>query len=398
MGEYNELTKLLLALGHTVDNHPSWVRVASGCYDRSDPLKNIYGGFEYQRTYADKLVYKTGCGLFCMGERAMDVGTGGKDHSHENFNPVVSCPYRKKGCSQNFDKFLGESGGGLMYICWCEVHRTDEQYDYSRSIEAEWKKNEEERDRLYEELKQKHNGRICQNHCFWDERTQEWRFDYNPKRCENFCPRQYGFCTVLGKKLSNKKGNVFYDIQKDWDVELTNGEQIGLFDKDHKTEIIKGLKAFKTPVPMDVCEAYARMGAQDILSFYEMNHTYEKFWNKTLKYSILNVRAEVKETRDLLQDLEDIKNGITISHESDNIEAKKAAKRDRAAKAKEAKRKKFIRMIEKDGWESIEDVDRKSIRKVLEQAEITKANAEHHKPKKAERAEQMSLFDFMEGT
>ena len=402
MEKYNLLTKELLAAGFTATNHPNYVKVAGGSLSREDPLYNLYGGFEYIRIYADKFTYKTGCGLFVQGIHVLDdISCGGMSHSHENNNPVVSCPYLKKGCTQNYDFVLGNSifGGGLCAQCWCECHRTEETFDYSKSVEREQEKNRERREALFQELVKKHNGRICRNHCYFNEHTQEWVFNYDPKHCATSCPKMYTYCDVLGKQLSKKKGNVFYDVKKDYDVKVVEGDQIGLFDKPHMTEIIKGFKVFKKPISLDICEAYAKVGAKDILWSYEVNHSYEKFWNDTVKFEIINVRAEVKETRDLFQDLEDIKNGITISHESDNLAQQKDLKRERAEKAKEAKRKKFIKDIQRRGWDAFDEFEKKKILKVVDEYDIQVANEEYLRPKDEEKPKdkQLSIFDLMGG-
>ena len=117
-----------------------------------------------------------------------------------------------------------------------------------------------------------------------------------------------------------------------------------------------------------------------------------------MTYEIINIRAEQKETRNLMQDLEDIKNGIRVTHASDNIKQKKQLKKERAEKAKEVKRRKFLKQIERVGWLGMDEIDKKNARKVLAHEEITDADKKHreslNKPK--EKSEQLSLFDFME--
>lgn len=402
MAEYNQLTKDLIAQGYTAENHPEYVKVAGGCTNNINPLDNIYGGFEYVRIYADKFVYKTGCGKFVKGRSVIgDISCYGKEHSHENNNPIIGCPFLKTGCEKNFDQELGSIlyGGGLCKQCWCECRRTNEEYNYDCSIEFERKKKEEERQRLYQEFKEKHNGRICQNHMFFDEQKNEWHFNYNPKRCSAFCPHGYAYCDVIGKKLSRKKGNVFYDLKISSKIKYKDGDQFSFFDKTEQNEIIKGMKVFKKPLPIDICEAYAKIGKEEILHDYVINHSYERFFNDTIQWEVLNVRAEVKETRDLLQDLDDIKNGIQISHDSDNIEAKKQEKRDRRKKAIEQKAKKFRKMILDQGWNNLSAVDKKNALKVMEESEIVEINKERRAMKdKPREPEQLSLFDMGVGT
>lgn len=66
MGEYNLLTQRLLAEGYTAENYPDYVRLPGGCWGK-DPLRNIYGGFEYTYQYRSQMVFKTKCGLLVKG-------------------------------------------------------------------------------------------------------------------------------------------------------------------------------------------------------------------------------------------------------------------------------------------------------------------------------------------
>ncbi|MCR5755532.1 MAG: sarcolemmal membrane-associated protein [Acetatifactor sp.] len=398
MAEYNELTKRLLAEGYTAENHPEEVKVASGQLTDTDKLNNIYGGFEYVRLYADKLVYQTGCGLFVMGKEVIDdMSVFGITHSHENNNPVVRCPFLKVGCEKNYDKELGSIlyGGRLCVQCWCECHRTDEVYDYSRSIEYEYKKDEVERQRKYDEFSKSRNGRICERHMSYDERTGEWRFHYAPHRCARLCYHPE-FCPVLGKKLSSKRGNVFYDLKKTFTVKMPENAQIGLFDKQTIVEIEKGKRVFSKPCSIDICEAYVKVEIEEILRNYLLNHSYEKLWNPTLEVEVLNVRAEQKESRDLMQDLQDIRDGIAISHESDNIAKSKNDKRERSEKARESRDNRLIKKIKLNGFESLSESDQYSAKKFLgdELIEILEEQRKKEKEKESRLPKQVSLFDL----
>ena len=395
MFEYNDLTKELLAQGYDENHHPDYVKVANG---GGHGLRNIYGGFEYVRMHAEQFVYETGCGLLVMGKNVIDeVTVGGKTHSHENNNPVVNCPFKKIGCMETFSPELAERRSGTEY-CFtvhCECHRTNRAYDYSNSIEAERDKIARHKREKYDEFAKKRNGQICGNHMRYNDSTDEWFMHYDPKMCISGCPHQYVYCDILRKKFSGKKGNVFYDIKATWKNIKRDDEQIGLFDTEQGARIEKGLQVFKSPVPIEICEAYAKIGKKDILWLYEVNHSFEKFWNHTLQYEILNVRAEQKETRDLKQDLEDIKNGISVSHASDNINAKKQQKKDAKIKRKEAEKQKFIQKIEKCGDVcALSDSDMRKAYKILTRDEIKQAERNYKEPE--EKPQQMSLFDLME--
>lgn len=90
--EYNKLTIELLTQGFTADSHPDYVKLPGCIPDKADPLKNYDGGFIYQSSYTDSLIYKTGCGKFVKGSNVLhDMGYMGIDWCHENDNPVLSC-------------------------------------------------------------------------------------------------------------------------------------------------------------------------------------------------------------------------------------------------------------------------------------------------------------------
>lgn len=104
MTGYNELTKRLLCEGYSAEHFPEdMVHIAYGGYRGvGDVMNNIYGGFEYNRTYSDKLVYQTGCGKYVFGRNAIsNMSYMGVDWCHENDNPVIRCPYDKPECPDN---------------------------------------------------------------------------------------------------------------------------------------------------------------------------------------------------------------------------------------------------------------------------------------------------------
>lgn len=167
MKEYNELTKRLLAEGYTAENHPNYVRIGISGYNRENPLDNFNGGFMYIRMYAEKIVYKTGCGKFIMGKSTLsNMSCMGVEWSHENNNPVHRCPYDKPECESNDSRLHGMRGGGLCIQCWCVCHRTDEPYNYENSIEKAEQERMEEKEKKYMEYCETHNGRVCRNHMF----------------------------------------------------------------------------------------------------------------------------------------------------------------------------------------------------------------------------------------
>ena len=71
------------------------------------------------------------------------------------------------------------------------------------------------------------------------------------------------------------------------------------------------------------------------------------------KVEVQNIRAEYRESRDLLQDLQDIHNGITVIHASDQIKQNKESKRLRRINQKEKREQQLEKKIVQEGWDSI---------------------------------------------
>lgn len=392
--EYNELTKQLLAAGYSVDNYPDYVQIDDSRLPGNDPLRNLSGGFEYKRWYRDELVYKTGCGKLVLGKNVIEIGMG-VDWSHENNNPVIRCPYDKAQCPDNDPRLHGERGGGLCIQCWCVCHRTEEAYDYENSIEKADNEREAEQERKYEEYSNAHNGRVCRNHMFYDERTREWSQHYSPRRCAHICYAQNSYCPILGRQLSKKRGNVYYDLKK------SGVRHDGtLFDGETWTHITKNIRYFDKPVCMDICEAFIRVqGKEEILQQYSINHSYEWFVDPTLKVEILNVRAESKPSRDLMQDLEDLKAGIQISFDDEDSKKVAVAKKKKREAAKQKKIEKLEQKILEVGYWNMEpySLDRVHADKWLGSLRIDELEEIRRQRLKEEQNKpvQISLFDII---
>lgn len=397
--EYNELTKKLLAEGYTVDNYPDYVQICTSRLPGDDPLNNLAGGFEYKRWYRDEFTYKTGCGMYVKGSNVLEIGMG-VDWSHENDDPVIRCPYDKSHCEHNDPRLYGERGGGLCIQCWCVCHRTDEPYDYKNSIEKADKEREKEAERKYQEYSDAHKGRICRQHMFYDERTRKWSLNYQPKRCANICYSQNRYCPILGRYLSKKRGNVYYDVKTSVLPEVKY--QRSLFEDENKryVRIKKAIRVFDKPVSMDICEAYVKVQAkEDIAWHYKINHSMEVYMNPTWEFEILNIRAESKPSRDLMQDLEDIKAGIYISFEPENEKQKKAYKKQQRDINKQKKIKNLEKKILEVGYWNMEpfSLDRVHADEWLGSLRIDELEELRQQKLKAEQENpvQLSLFDMM---
>lgn len=344
MAEYNKLTKQLLSEGYTAENYPEdKVHIASGCYAKNgNPLDNIHGGFEYNQIYCDLFVYKTGCGKYVYGKQVLDMGFMGVEWCHENDNPVIRCPYDKAECPDNDSRLHEMFGGGLCIQCWCVCHRTNEPYNFENSIEKAEQERKSEKDRKYKEFSDAHKGKICRNHMFYNERTRQWKLNYEPRRCANMCFSQNGYCPILGRQLNKKRGNVYYDLKKSG-IQQSTEDQMSLFDGERWIHITRGIRFFNKPCSMDICEAFVKLQSDEIRHSYDINHSMEKLLNKSIEWEIFNIRAESKPSRDLMKDLQDLQDGIEITFDEDN---RRQAAEDKKEKQRAGRQKK-IEQLEK---------------------------------------------------
>lgn len=408
--KYNELTKRLLAEGYTAENFPKdKVHIAHGCYSRNgNPLDNIYGGFEYNRTYYENFIYKTGCGMFVKGINVLtSMGFMGEEWCHENDNPVIRCPYDKAECPDNDSRLHGMQGGGLRIQCWCVCHRTDEPYNYENSFEKAKKEQHEEKERKYLEYCEAHKGRICRNHMYFDERTRTWALRYNPEICARM--KCYGWngrtvdeyspiCPIMGRELTKEKGNVFYDLKTSYLRTDLNGT---LFEGQIDTAIRKGIRVFDVSVSMDICRNYVKLCKDDLISKVRMEHHSESFFaeyhGRYFNVEILNIRAERRESRDLMQDLQDIRDGIQISHASDEEKQKKEQKSKKCQLAKEKRIAAMEKKIISVGYGNMETYEQNKACKLLDFDRIDELEAirEVKLKEEQEKPVQLSLFDMM---
>lgn len=376
--EKNLLTEELLLAGYSAENYPAYVQIPSGSFG-TDVLENLYGGFEFRRDYLDRNSYQTGCGLFARAESCISaMGHMGIDWCFENDNAVLKCPYRKTGCEKNHPALAGMEPA--FYFCAC--HMTD-HYEYENSVERIIKEQEQKKGQAYEAFAAERQGRICEHHMYYDDAKKKWEFRYDPVKCAKVCIG--GFCPVRSRMLASEKGNIFYDVRVS-----TKRKDGTLFDGEPIVGVIKGKKFLKRPVSMDVCCAAVPKCGEEIFKREWWNgYSMRKLYDPDLEIAIINIRAGRKEGRDLEQDLEDIKNGIAIVHESDQIKAQKERKQERKQKRLEALKRK----IRKKGYAGLNDAERRLADKRIGAEEIKALEQERRQEKKEE---QLSLSMWME--
>jgi hypothetical protein len=105
---------------------------------------------------------------------------------------------------------------------------------------------------------------------------------------------------------------------------------------------------------MDICEAFVKLQGGRIYEEYKWNHSQLWALDRTFQAEILNIRAESRPSRDLMQDLQDIKNGIEIRYDADLRKADKEQKSRKRAEAMEKKIQALERKLRDVGYENLE--------------------------------------------
>lgn len=394
--EYNLLTKRLLAEGYTAEKFPDYVQISSSKLSGDDPLHNLDGGFEYIPEYRAKLVFRTGCGLLLKGSHFScgHMNYMGIKWIPENDNPVITCPYRKDTCDLRNPLLEGAEGGGILKISRCDCHLTDEEYDYEKSYDKVSDDEKREKKRKYEEFAERVKGHVCHWHMRYNDWRGEWQQKYDPMVCAAHCLNKGGICHLTGKPISKKKGNVFYDVKVSYirrDGTLFDGEEV--------IHIKKGVRLFETNKSVTICEEVAKRCETAIIR-REKDNYHSRILLLGWTVEVLNIRAEQRESRDLLQDLQDIRDGITVTHASDEERNMKAAKRERTQRAKDARIAKLEKKLLDVGYCNLDEysLDRRHADKwlgeerIAELEEMRKAREEQG----LNRPKQITLFDFLE--
>lgn len=361
------LTEELLFLGYSKEECPEYVEGSQ---------EDHYGGFRYKRSFLKEQFFRTGCGLYAKEKDCVSELWFGKiKWSFENDNALVKCPYNKATCEKNHPalRSLQATHG------FCSCYMT-ECYDYDNSLEKVIQSQKEIRELLYEQYAAQQGGKICRVHMYYEEKIQKWHFRYDPMKCIRGCSHTY--CPLLGKKLSKEKGNVFYDVRVS-----TKRKDGTLFDGESVTHIIKGKKFLRRRISMDICREIAGHSEKEIYSKEWWNgYSMQKMYDPDLKIEIVNVRAEHRERKDLVQDQKDVQRGIAVIHESDRIKAEQRRKQERRAQRLERLEKK----IRKKGYQGLNDTERRVAEKRLGSEKI-KILEEKREKETAQNGEQLSL-------
>lgn len=396
MAKYNQLTKRLLAEGDTAERYPAYVRIATSRLPGSDPLNNLYGGFEYMPKYRREMVFQTGCGLLVMGSH-FDYGSMsfmGIQWTVENDNPVICCPFRSEACTLRNPLLKTEKGGGLWKMVWCDCHQTGEAYAYGRSLDKAYDDRDRQIQAKYEEFSIQAGGHVCRLHMCFDEWADEWRQEYNPVRCAGNCRNVGETCDLTGELVSRKKGNVFYDVK------ITRIRNDGtLFDGQEEISIRKGVRLFEKMQSLTICRR-AVLLCKEYIQEEEERKWYRQRLTEGVSVEVFNIRAEYGESRDLDQDLRDIRNGIAVVHESDLKRQATEQKRERRKKTREARIRRLEKKLLEVGYYSLKerDLDRIHADKWLEPERIAELERLRKRRAEEQRREprQMELADYID--
>ena len=361
MKEVNELTRWLLAEGWQPEDTPPGTR----------PYQDYDGGWTYTGEAIRSMVWETPCGLLADGRHFLNgyMSYQGIDWRPENGNPVLCCPVFPSAPCPLRDPLLHTQGlschsGDVAYQCAC--HQTGRPYTYEGSVDETHDHVWREADKLWEVFKAQHKGRVCRQQSHYGRTTKTWRAYYDPMACANFGCCSY--CDVLAKDLDTRKGNVFYDLRKSWTVK---GE--GLFPDQRKTMVEKGHKLLDRTASLTLCEAIVKYGRHRVEERVRSEFHHDLFFNKSLEIEVINLRAARVDKRDILQDLQDVTNGIEVIHAADSLKAAKAQKQARREAAKARRIRKAEAMILAHGWDALEDTWKRRAEKLLDEDRIEEA-------------------------
>lgn len=388
--KYNLLTLQLLNEGYSVEHYPDFVQIDNSRLLGNNPLRNLGGGFLYKRWYLEKMVFKTPCGRYVMGRNILDnmwyMGIGWQP---ENNNPVLRCPFTFSDfqCELNHPLLRNHiSGGGLCIQIMCACQQTGESYDYDNSIEKMNVEKEDRKKQKYQEFVLAKHGRVCINHAYFDERKEEWSFQYRPEVCVYRCFSEY--CPVLGKILSKKKANVYYDLYK-------KGIYMEGLLREPWERVEKGIRFFEHSVSIDICEAFVKLQSQEIYRKYQINHSMEYLADSSLVVEVCNIRVESRPSRDLEQDLLDISEGRFISWAPAEEKKRKEEKRLRRNMRKEKKILKLEKKIRTFGYDYLDTAEQIWVKKNLSQERIEQLEVEYEEFTNRPEMVQVNLLEFL---
>ncbi len=307
--------------------------------------------------------------------------------SVENDNPIINCPfYSLHECpvrhpllsGKNLYSFISRIGNYKH----CSVCRTSLPWRYENSVEKVLDDNEAEETAQWHTFSEQRHGRVCKNQAFYNRSEKKWHLGYDPMQCA-----QYGchYCTILGKPISPKRANVYYDLKKMWTVAGS-----GFIPEETAVSVTKGIKLLRASET--ICEAVVKVCAADIQRSVALK--YHSFCYFGGSVTVENLRVDRRPTRDILKDLQDTAAGISVAHQSDIDKSQKEAKHATRIISQEKRKENFRKLIRSNGFENLPAACQRRAEKHLSQDEIHQANTHYFQSLLPPSADpQLSLFE-----
>ncbi len=343
----NELTELLISKGADPEDMNTW----PGDVISVDRKHFVYLAEGRKRAW---LQWESPCGLLAQGTPGQwwgELQIDGVFHCAENFNPLFACPWPGKKCP--YKKKLPP---GIN----CEFHWSEKQYDPKLDIANIEREKDTALHVLYEKDLQDHPGyeMRCMNakEVLMPDGKWGFRFRWDLHECIKYCRNTC--CPARGWKERNTEPvNIFFDVYVERGYE---DEYLGMVYPRIEKSVKKGMKVFDNPVArtdaefalkiwernpgshilplaMDRLNPIAGLGERqrdaEREAYFVEHHGVYNGKRYTIYAELRNIRIAKFEQRDIMQDLEDVRNGIEVIHPSDQT---KRAKKDKAERRKQA--------------------------------------------------------------
>ena len=404
----NELTKRLLAQGVKLDDASTWPEGVWQC---------DVNNFAYSREWKYTPTWESPCGLLIRrhGDFWGDTYVMGEFKCAENDNPLFGCPTLGKPCPHRLKLPAGIN---------CQFHRTEREWREEESVERLERQRRERLRELWEDELRKYPGwtGVCANIREEDMPDGSVRraAKYDPGKCIVARCQSTQCACRLGAARDITQVNVFYDlyIERRWtmgmvpckDVKIRKGLKV--FDRTvAKTDAEIALRIWRhdpdSPlVPSTMARKLMAGGNADNRETFFIRHhgRWEERENAGMIVEVRNIRIGKTEGRDLIRDMEDIRDGAEVVHDSD---LKKAAEAEKSRRRRTAKVMKWAKLyaaeIERGNPAgSIVMIqlsnEKEDFREAVRQ-EAEKIAGKRRQQAERERhaGEQIGMFDIMDG-
>ena len=349
----NKLTERLLVQGVKLEDYLTWPEGVWACEANN---------FAYSRMYRFTPTWESPCGLLIHehGDMWGETWAEGEFKCAENDNPLFGCPCPGKPCEHRKKLPAGIN---------CQFHRTDREWNEAESVERLAKLRSARAREIWETDYQKYPGwkGYCPNVDAEDmpDGSVRRRARYTLYKCLQYgCQSTQCICR-MGAERDLRKANIFYDLY----IEKRYNEGLAPYAEK---KLRKGLKVFDKPVAWTDAEIALKIWKHDPdswhlpgimhgkLSVRQVTETKDSYFVRHHRWmdgrtgvelytEIRNIRIGRNEQRDMMQDLQDARDGIEVVHASDQVKAAKALKNERRQKYKVEKAAKLYALAVEDG-------------------------------------------------